>query len=70
MVPLNMTYLHCLQHSLFEHLFNLYELKCCQFNNIQMLKWKSVILPSTFLDILIFHIPGKDDTAYQLLKWE
>jgi len=27
MVPLNMTYLHCLQHSLFEHLFNLYCLK-------------------------------------------
>ena len=24
MVPLNMTYLHCLQHSLFEHFFNLY----------------------------------------------
>jgi len=24
MVPLNMTYLHLLQHSLFEHLFNLY----------------------------------------------
>jgi len=24
MVPFNMTYLHCLQHSLFEHLFNLY----------------------------------------------
>ena len=24
MVPLGMTYLHCLQHSLFEHLFNLY----------------------------------------------
>ena len=24
MVPLNMTYLHCLQRSLFEHLFNLY----------------------------------------------
>ena len=24
MVHLNMTYLHCLQHSLFEHLFNLY----------------------------------------------
>ena len=24
MLPLNMTYLHCLQHSLFEHLFNLY----------------------------------------------
>ena len=24
MVPLNMTYLHCLQHSLFEYLFNLY----------------------------------------------
>jgi len=24
MVPLNMTYLHCLQHSFFEHLFNLY----------------------------------------------
>jgi len=24
MVPLNMTYLHCLQHSLCEHLFNLY----------------------------------------------
>ena len=24
MVPLNLTYLHCLQHSLFEHLFNLY----------------------------------------------
>ena len=24
MVPLNLTYLHCLQHSLFEHLFKLY----------------------------------------------
>jgi len=24
MVPLNLTYLHCFQHSLFEHLFNLY----------------------------------------------
>jgi len=24
MVPLNLTYLHCLQHSFFEHLFNLY----------------------------------------------
>jgi len=24
MVPLNSTYLHCLQHPLFEHLFNLY----------------------------------------------
>jgi len=24
MVPLNMTYLHCLQHSFFEHPFNLY----------------------------------------------
>jgi len=24
MAPLNLTYLHCLQHSLFEHLFNLY----------------------------------------------
>jgi len=23
MVPLNLTYLHCLQHSFFEHLFNL-----------------------------------------------
>jgi len=29
MVPLNMTYLHCLQHSLFEHLFNIYfVIKC------------------------------------------
>ena len=24
MVPLKLTYLHCLQHFLFEHLFNLY----------------------------------------------
>ena len=24
MVPLNLTYLHCLQHYFFEHLFNLY----------------------------------------------
>jgi len=24
MVPFNLTYLHCLQHSLFEHIFNLY----------------------------------------------
>ena len=24
MMPINLTYLHCLQHSLFEHLFNLY----------------------------------------------
>jgi len=30
MVPLNLTYLHCLQHSLFEHLFNLYYF-CCVF---------------------------------------
>ena len=27
MVPLSLTYLHCLQHSLFEHLFNLYDLR-------------------------------------------
>jgi len=26
MVSLNLTYLHCLQHSLFEHIFNLYYL--------------------------------------------
>jgi len=26
MVPLNLTYLHCLQHSLYEHLFNLYNI--------------------------------------------
>jgi len=24
MVPLNLTFLHCLQHSLFDHFFNLY----------------------------------------------
>jgi len=24
MLPLNLTYLHCLLHSFFEHLFNLY----------------------------------------------
>jgi len=24
MVPLNLTYLHCLQHSLFQRIFNLY----------------------------------------------
>ena len=29
MVPLIMTYLHCLQHSLFEHLFKLYTIKLC-----------------------------------------
>jgi len=29
MLPLNLTYLHCLQHSLFEHLFNLYYLCIC-----------------------------------------
>jgi len=34
MVPLNMTYLHCLQHSLFEHLFNLYfKTVCCQYKD-------------------------------------
>ena len=33
MVPLNMTYLHYLQHSLFEHLFNLYYKKV---NNSKM----------------------------------
>jgi len=37
MVPLNLTYLHCLQHSLFEHLFNLYY----QYTSIQ-LNYKSV----------------------------
>jgi len=30
MVPLNLTYLHCLQHSFFEHLFNLYYI-CVKF---------------------------------------
>ena len=34
MVPLNMTYLHCLKHSLFEHLFNLY----CHRNKLLMYK--------------------------------
>jgi len=28
MVPLNLTYLHCLQQSLFEHFFNLYYYIC------------------------------------------
>jgi len=36
MVPLNMTCLHCLQHSLFEHLFNLYHLKQAR-NSISLL---------------------------------
>ena len=38
MVPLNMTYLHCLQHSLFEHLFNLYYHNNYLFNNIVYIK--------------------------------
>ena len=33
MVPLNLTYLHYLQHSLFEHLFNLYYINCNYFIN-------------------------------------
>ena len=47
-LPLNMTYLHCLQHSLFEHLLNLY---CSAwfcflaYNTLirptEMLEWKS-----------------------------
>jgi len=39
MVPLNMTYLHCLQHSLFEHLFNFYyekEISVCYFFLLQI----------------------------------
>jgi len=32
-VPLDLTYLHCLQHSFFEHLFNLY----CLFVNTELL---------------------------------
>ena len=39
MVPLNLTYLHCLQHSLFEHLSNLYN------------KYK--VLPTTFVPALL-----------------
>jgi len=31
MVPSNMTYLHCLRHSLFEHLFNLYYISPAHF---------------------------------------
>ena len=37
MVPLNMTYLHCLQHSLFEHLFNLYYLFCIGYHKCHIL---------------------------------
>jgi len=36
MMLLNLTYLHCLQHSLFEHLFNLYVMGR-HFGNIQRL---------------------------------
>jgi len=42
MVPLNLTYLHCLQHSLFEHLFNIfYFLKINDFLPIQIESLKS-----------------------------
>ena len=34
MVPFNLTYLHCLQHSLFEQPFNLY-LRLRQPNNVE-----------------------------------
>jgi len=50
MVPLNMTYLHCLPHSLFEHLFNLY----CNdsiYNNLYLLFGKT--LPSHILRNLL-----------------
>jgi len=33
MVPLNLTYLHCLQHSFVEHLFNLYLVKAIRVLN-------------------------------------
>jgi len=37
MVPLKLTYLHCLQHSSFEHLFNLY----CQTAMLRLRKYVS-----------------------------
>ena len=39
LVPLNMTYLHCLQHSLFEHLFNLYLFIYVSTHYVQTVKW-------------------------------
>ena len=57
MVPLNMTYLHCLQHSLFEHLFNFYYLNTVylpqlnEFNNIIVVKLCKIIYRQTVIDI-------------------
>ena len=41
MVPLIMTYLHCLQQSLFEHLFNLYLIKqeICRSKHYAFIRW-------------------------------
>ena len=54
MVPLNMTCLHCLQHSFFEHLFNLYYTKLswvCQ-HNVATLKLSGAFLQSCFCLLL------------------
>jgi len=53
-VPLNLTYLHCLQHSLFEHLFNLYQLinidKYIHVINIQT-NYRKYIYGTMYLDV-------------------
>ena len=48
MVPINLTYLHCLQHSLFEYLFNLY-LFVIIVNYIKLLQSESFILYLNYL---------------------
>jgi len=48
MVPLHLTYLHRLQHSFFEHVFNLYYL----YMQLVLFKGLMNITPDLFLNIL------------------
>ena len=50
MMPLNMTCLHCLQHSFFERLFNLYYLSCLCYIPRSCLRQRRPTGSSSFVD--------------------
>ena len=60
MVPINFTYLHCLQHSFFEHLFNFYYEctlnNCYKCTRVFMLTHLSIGIFSVFLTFSFAHI--------------
>ena len=60
----NMTYLHCLQHSLFEHIFNLYCETEVEFT-FQRFKWHDDGTFKALLCVLCFFLK-KNDISFVL----